>query len=195
MDIRPPAFGVVMLLLVGVVLGCAGATPQARQPLSDGVRPDVAEAMAPHARSGTAAPPPGRPPSSPAVTEISGRAVAAAPPGAASPGPAETTTRVLSRSALEDAFQDVGGVGDLGDLRPNFTLRGMDGIAVQGLPTRSPLRGLGLQAGDVVHSINGHRFTSIGAAMQAVGALQEAERFVGEITRNGRRETLVIVLE
>ena len=80
-------------------------------------------------------------------------------------------------------------------LRPHLTWKGIDGIQVADIPPGSPLVGVGLQKGDVVHRVNGRSLTSIDAAWSLGEVLQTADVLEGEITRNGQRQRLVVHLD
>lgn len=115
----------------------------------------------------------------------------AAPPVEAS----GTSSVVVSRARLEQELSQVKGVDDVVTFRPHLTIRGIEGFKVTGIPKDSPISGIGLLPGDVVHSVNGHSLGSMGALMGAAEELQSANRFEGEITRNGKRQTLVVQLK
>ncbi|MEZ4316809.1 MAG: hypothetical protein R3F61_04885 [Myxococcota bacterium] len=125
------------------------------------------------------------------VAEVQAEGSADAP----EPGGIERTEVLLDRQVLERDLASVEAVSEVIGLRPNLTLRGIDGFEVTDLPPGSPLAGIGLQRGDVVHSVNGHELTSLQAALEAGEALQDAAVLEGVITRDGRERTLVVRLE
>lgn len=110
-------------------------------------------------------------------------------------GDVPATEVLLDRKRLERDLEQVENVGEVIGLLPNLTLRGVDGFRVTRLPEDSPLAGIGLREGDVVHSVNGYALDSLESALAAGEALQDAERLEGEITRDGRRRRLVVHLD
>ena len=191
MDLRSLRVGASVLVIGSMILGCAGGTG-----LPD-PSPQVPEVEAPAPRTeapGRVQPPRARGtgradvPVPPATPELD-------PPDPAAAVPLPSGVQSVSRARFERSLQNVEGLADVADLRPNLTVRGMDGIRIHSMPATSPLHLVGLRAGDVVHRIDDHRFTSPAAALQAVSALQHADRLEGEITRDGVRQTLAIVLE
>ena len=157
------------------------SSPPAAQstPLSDAQRP---RRTGPSKRGSAAS----RSPAAPAPAPAGTAAVESPPPSDA--------VR-LDRRALE---QDLAGVESLGEvirLRPHLTWKGIDGIQVADIPPGSPLVGVGLQKGDVVHRVNGRSLTSIDAAWSLGEVLQTADVLEGEITRNGQRQRLVVHLD
>ena len=107
----------------------------------------------------------------------------------------DETVVLLNRAGLEQDLAGVESIGEVIGLRPHLTLRGIDGFTVTDLPASSPLAGIGLQRGDVIHAVNGRKLTSIQAAFEAGNALQNAEVLEGEITRDGQRRRLVVRFE
>lgn len=112
------------------------------------------------------------------------------------PGPSDATTEVLlDRTVLERDLASVQSIGEVIGLKPHLTLGGIDGFRVTALPEGSPLAGIGLKEGDIIHRVNGRELTSVKAAWEAGAELQDAPRVEGEITRNGRQRRLVVHLD
>lgn len=74
-------------------------------------------------------------------------------------------------------------------------MSGIDGLVVRGIPKGSPLTRLGLQTGDIVHSVNGHQLGSSLDLLGLMTAMESATVFEGDITRNGRPHRIRVVLD
>jgi type II secretory pathway component PulC len=101
----------------------------------------------------------------------------------------------VDRAALERDLAGVESVGEVIGLRPHITWKGIDGITVHHLPPDSPIANVGLQQGDVVHTVNGRSLTSIDAAWSLGEVLQNADVLEGEVTRDGVRQRIVVHLD
>jgi type II secretory pathway component PulC len=70
----------------------------------------------------------------------------------------------------------------------------VDGFRLGGVRCGNDLHEAGLRSGDVVHSVNGKKVSSIPQALLAYGALRRASELRVEITRKGTRRTLVYLI-
>lgn len=92
----------------------------------------------------------------------------------------------LDRGDLEDALSEVEGIDDVIGLAPKFTLRGLQGVEVTGMPAGSPIAGVGLKVGDVITRVNGHDLTSLDAALALGQTLETARTVEADVLRGGQ---------
>ncbi len=169
--------------------------PVAARPARSPVHTTPSSAAAPK-RPGSARPSaPNRPGPAPEGTPSSDPVQTADVPAPPVASPADSDTIRVDRARLEADLAGVQSVGEVIGLRPHITWSGIDGFVVSDLPVDSPLNGVGLQQGDVVHSVNGRSLTSIDAAWSLAETLQTADVLEGEITRDGTRQRLVVQLD
>jgi general secretion pathway protein C len=101
----------------------------------------------------------------------------------------ENTWRI-SREALVEQLDNLGGLMTDARLTPHFNAGQPDGFMLSNLPPDSVLARMGLRNGDIMKGVNGQKFGSLEDVLQIYQQLQSEPMLQLEIERGSRPETL-----
>jgi general secretion pathway protein C len=97
---------------------------------------------------------------------------------------------VIPESQFKSATQNMGELLTQARVVPNIAGNNINGYRIFAITPGSLYANIGLQDGDVIHSVNGIRITTPESAMQLFQQLQNEKRFTVTIDRNGQSMTL-----
>lgn len=123
---------------------------------------------------------------------LAGRTTAGADPGAGSGIEKLSDTRyAVDQSVIDEALQNVEMLATQMRATPHKGADGqIDGFRLQSIKKGSLFSKLGINNGDIVHSVNGRELTSTEGALAAYQSLKNERSFSFEITRKGQKTTL-----
>lgn len=102
---------------------------------------------------------------------------------------------VLDRDAVNEQLEDPKQLAKQARIIPNYSEGKRDGIKLVGVTPSGVFGKIGIQSGDVVHSINGQRVTSQNKAFELLNGMRKANNVKIEVERGGKRETIEYTLE
>lgn len=97
---------------------------------------------------------------------------------------------VIPESQFKSATQNIGTLLTQARVVPNLEAGKINGYRIFAITPGSLYANIGLQEGDVIHSVNGIQVTTPESALQLFQQLQNERRFTVDINRNGQSMTL-----
>ncbi len=97
---------------------------------------------------------------------------------------------VIPENQFKSATQNMGTLLTQARVVPNLADGRIDGYKIFAITPGSLYANIGLQDGDVIHSVNGIQVTTPESAMQLFQQLQNERRFTVNVSRNGQSMTL-----
>ncbi len=97
---------------------------------------------------------------------------------------------VIPESQFKSATQNMGELLTQARVVPNIAGNRINGYRIFAITPGSLYANIGLQDGDVIHSVNGIQITTPESALQLFQQLQNEKRFTVNIDRNGQSMTL-----
>ncbi len=96
----------------------------------------------------------------------------------------------LERSAIEDQLNDPKELAKQARIIPNYSDGKRAGIKLVGVTPGGVFGKIGIQSGDIVHSISGEKVTSQNKAFELLDGMRKANNVQIEIERGGKRQTI-----
>jgi general secretion pathway protein C len=96
------------------------------------------------------------------------------------------TEKNIDKSFIDYLVQNKGMLMQSGRILPNIENEEINGFKVYGIRKSSLWGKLGIQNGDVIHSVNGINFTGPDAALEAFTKLQGTDHMTVNVTRRGQ---------
>jgi len=102
----------------------------------------------------------------------------------------KATTRMLSRSKLQESLEDINQLLSQAKIRPHFRDGRPEGLAITNIKAGSFFADMGLKNGDVVQGIDGRDIKSPDDVLEVYKKLRSGSQVELQIMRNGEERTI-----
>jgi len=102
----------------------------------------------------------------------------------------KATTRMLSRSKLQESLEDINQLLSQAKIRPHFRDGRSEGLAITNIKAGSFFADMGLKNGDVVQGIDGRDIESPDDVLEVYKKLKSGSQVELQIMRNGEERTI-----
>jgi general secretion pathway protein C len=96
----------------------------------------------------------------------------------------------VERSAIEEQIDDKKALARQGRVVPNYKNGKRDGLKLVGISPNSVYSQLGIQSGDVIHSVNGKQITTSQQAMELFEQMKTQGKVSVEVERRGQKRRM-----